>query len=753
MTGHRNSTRAGLVDATVIVAVVVLTLSILDDSYSDRSYLVAGLGPGLLLLVLAFLTRWMNEGGWWYALGATVLFAPLGALFALRSPGPYALPTLETMNRVMGETIGAPGVLVSTVPPADAEGQVMLVPFVIGYFAVGFAAWLALGTRSAVAPAVPLVLAIAGAIPVGVLVPSLLVPRGIVLAVVLVVWVSVRARRNEALVGDPRGSWATTVTALAVVVTVSLLSSVIVPDRNEDDRVLLRGDGNSDLVSGAASSALPPQVGRHRQLFRATGVPDGRRLRFAVLDHYDGYLWAPADVSPGSDGFGTFKRIGRDLSAVRDGESIEVGIEMRAGYSGDWLPLLGDLTRLDLEEFDGRSQLEDVRYNTATASAFVVGGVDPRDSYTFSSVLGDDSLTLDDRAHQATADQRQPAGEYLDRHLEPFVRPDLSRLERVLLLARYLRANGATRFTGPSLQGPDDLGRGMLGSRDMTGTPFQYAALMALGASRLGVPGRVVTGAVPGNRGIVEHQDVGVWVELQLADGTWHTLEPRRYVGADILSNDDADAAGDDPEGFVADLLDGAGARDGGENDTPDESMPAAVEDGEDAEDGAPPPRLQVALLLAGVVVALLLTLLLVPLAKWVRRSRRRRTSSWSGVYVHGWQEVLDAAQDRGTPVPEAWSRVAQARGLGAGLDLARRADAAVFAPEPPSLAEGSVFWDECQELRRTLVAGTRPRRRLWTYVTPASLLAGWARGRGHRSGGQPRHEDRRPRRQHAAGA
>ncbi len=64
---------------------------------------------------------------------------------------------------------------------------------------------------------------------------------------------------------------------------------------------------------------------------------------------------------------------------------------------------------------------------------------------------------------------------------------------------------------------------------------------------------------------------------------------------------------------------------------------------------------------------ALVGAFLLVPLAKVVRRRRRRRTTSWSGVYVNGWQEVLDAARDRGTPVPEVWSRLAQASALGAG--------------------------------------------------------------------------------------
>jgi hypothetical protein len=295
----------------------------------------------------------------------------------------------------------------------------------------------------------------------------------------------------------------------------------------------------------------------------------------------------------------------------------------------------------------------------------------------------------------------------------------------------------------------------MLGSRDMTGTPFQYAALMALGASRMGVPGRVVTGAAPGRRGVVEHKDVGVWVELQLDDGTWRTLEPRRYVGADLVHDGDPDGAGDDPGGFVADLLDGRSRGHGATTGSPEEPMPQRAEDEADAVDREPIARPQVFLrVFGGVAATVVLALLLVPLGKVLRRARRRRTSSWSEIYVNGWQEVLDTARDRGTPVPDAWSRVAQASSLGAGLDLARRADSAVFAPTPPPSRDGEEFWDGCQELRRSLAAEMGTRRRLRAQFSPASLLAGWARRRRDDSPvAQVRDEDRRARRQSPAGA
>ena len=146
-------------------------------------------------------------------------------------------------------------------------------------------------------------------------------------------------------------------------------------------------------------------------------------------------------------------------------------------------------------------------------------------------------------------------------------------------------------------------------------------------------------------------------------------------------------------------------------------------------------------------------SLVLVPLAKVVRRGRRRRTSSWSGRWVAAWQEVVDGARDRGTPVPEGWSRVAQATALGEGVELARRADAAVFAPGTTS-DDPAQYWQQCQDLRRELLVSASRRRRLWSYVNPASLLAGWARRRSTvGSVAQVSDEDRGARRQQPTGA
>ena len=487
-----------MVDGVVVVVASAMILSILDDSFADRSYLVAGLVPVVLLVSLALAIRRVHEGGWWYSLVGLAGFVPVGAWAALREPGPWLFPTLHTVTRVLTGSVDAPTTLVSTVPPVEPSGQVMLVPYLIGFLAAFPAAWFAVATTRPLAPVVPLLAALAATIPLGVLAPSLTVMRGVLVAVVLLGWAAVRARRREAFVGAGRGSAAAATAAVLTVVLVSAVAGLVVPDTGVSDRVLLSGRNDTPLV--ADTPVLPAPRTDDIRLFKASGVPDGRRLRLAVLDLYDGAAWIPAEDSPGSDGYGTFKRVGSAVTALHPGTTAVVRVRFRPGYSSDWLPMLGELTSIDLDFNPGRTDVGDVRYNQATASALVLGGVDVRDEYSFESVVGDVSFTRRDPTREPSEEQQQPGGAFLDDYLQPFDRRELLPLERVLLLARYLRTHGTVRTTENFDQSPDMLGHRMLGSQRMTGTAFQYSALMALGASRLGVAARLVTGAEPGPR-------------------------------------------------------------------------------------------------------------------------------------------------------------------------------------------------------------------------------------------------------------
>lgn len=732
--------RDTVVDAVVVVALFATVLSLLDDTFADRRHLLAGLVPVVLLVAGAVLGRRVHEGGWWYLLGAVVLFAPLGVLAALRDPGPFLVPTVDTMSRVLAQSVNAPQVLVSTVPPVDPVGVVMLAPFLIGFLAGVPAAWFAVASDRPLAPAVPVLLALAATIPLSVLTPSLLVPRAVLVTVVALVWSTARARRGSPATGARRGAAVATVVSAALVGSAAGIASLAVPHAGQPDRVLLRGD---DVLVDLRPPVLPTPGRDDVRLLRVDNLPPGHRIRFAALDVYDGTSWVAAPESPGSDGYGSFRRVGEDITPLHPGTTTVVRVRVLPGYSSDWLPTAGELTRVDFDWNPGRTEVQDVRYNQATSSALVVGGVDVRDRYSFESVLGEAGLNRLDATRDPTEEQRQPAGAFLDESLRPFDRDDLLPLERVLLLARYLRDNGTLRTWQSWDQSPAYLEHRMLGTRGATGSEFQFSAAMALGASRLGVPARLVTGAEPDRNGRVDYGDVVSWVELQLADGTWRTLEPERYVGSRVV---DGELAPTPPEEFVADQVERA--TEGRDR----EIRPSPA----DADEEAGPTPAEVASRLSwALLAAVVLVAVLAPVSRAVRRLARRRTRSWSGVYVAAWQEVLDTARDLGRPVPEGWSRVEQARRLGVDLALAREADAAVFAPAPAGAEQGRRFWQACQEARRELLRGASRRRRVRAWLSPASLVAGWAR---RRSGaafarGQVRHEDRGPRRQPAAHA
>lgn len=737
-----------VVDALVVLGSIGLVLTLLDESFWTRDYLVAGLVPVAFLVLLALVARRWAEGVWIYSLVALVAYAPMGALAALVEPGPWILPTFDSMAQVLGESVTAPRLFVSTLPPVEASGTLMLLPYAIGFLSAMPAAWLALAGTRPVAPVVPLLGCLAATIPVAVLVPDHYVLRGAVLTAALLSWTGSRARRDETLAGRHRSGLAATAASVATVACVAALVGVAVPDDDQTDRARLDPSGG-DGVGTAASASLPLPLDNGRgQLLRATGVPEGQRIRFGVLDLYDGAVWTAADESPGAGPAGSFRPLGRRVSPLSDGARAEVRFRIRPGYASAWLPLVGELTSIDLDYRDGRTQLDDVRYNQATWSAVVEGGVDPRDDYTITAVLPPDRLSPSDQTMVPVGEQVQPEGEFLDTFLEPFDRAGLAPLERVLLLGRYLRQNGAVRLSGSSSQAPIDLGLRLLGARDIVATPFQYTAVTALAASRLGVPARVVVGARPGARGLVRQRDVVSWVELQVADGGWRTLEPDRYTGTrQVRRNEEREAAAVvGASGWVDGVLKGGQAPvkipKGADIDLPPGTV---IEQGTDVWSVT-------RILTAAIGTGALLALLLVPLAKAVRRRRRSRADTATGVYVNGWQEVLDAACDRGTPVPESWGRVAQAELLGTGSDLARRADAAVFAPGRPD-DDADDFWQRCQDLRRELLAAADRRHRWWAAFNPASLVAGWARRRSDRSGRQVRHEDRGAGRQQPAGA
>ena len=360
---------------------------------------------------------------------------------------------------------------------------------------------------------------------------------------------------------------------------------------------------------------------------------------------------------------------------------MRVTVEVLAGYRSNWLPLAGALRTLTFDFLDGRTQVEDVRYNPATSSAYVVGGLGPRDDYTFEAVLDSRTVTAESEPYP-TGGPLQPAGAFLDRLLRPWRGSGLTPMQQVFSLAQYLEengrySNGATPEEARYVPGHDAerLGRDFFGAPVIVGDEEQYVAFFALAANRLGVPARVVVGAWPTDAGVVRGQDVAAWVEVRVASGGWRRIPTRTFLGDEPVAEDEPPRV--PPEDYLDRERAGAGAAAGGAGfpaaHRPAESPGRA---GRAARPGCPgrwPPR-------------------------WPPSSPpRRRAAGCSGTAARrygralgGWRELLDTARDLGRPVAPGLTRPTQAERLGVDPDVARQADAVAYAVDPPGDAAGA---------------------------------------------------------------
>ena len=359
-----------------------------------------------------------------------------------------------------------------------------------------------------------------------------------------------------------------------------------------------------------------------------------------------------------------------------------------------------------------------MRYNPATLTAMVRGGLVRRDDYAFTAVLPRSELRVGMAPYRRG--RSQPEGRFLDDALTPWRQASLTPMQRVFSVADYLRTNGRysdgaesweQRFTA----GHDAarLGAGFFEAEQMVGNHEQYAALLALAANRLGVPARVVVGAVPGDDGLVRGSDVTTWVEVRVADGSWRVLPAELYLSTRAPRR--TDPPKQDPGAFVVAEEEAAEKEEGPRAEPPTaeperETLPPSAEP-----EDSPVPRIVLG------VLALLVLVGAVPAAKWWRR-RRRRTSGSSADRVAGaWQELLDLVVDLGHPVPAGAPRPTQAAALGRGVDLARTADG-VFSATPLGDDEVARAWDLVAEERRDLLTQHGVRGRLRAWWGPVSL-------------------------------
>jgi hypothetical protein len=721
------SRRTSWLDVVAPVLLTVLALSALEGSYADRSYLVVGGLGAVTAAAVATLAWTQGRARGELLLALLVLFAPLGALFARHDGDVVTIPGIDSMSAVLTDGFTGPGQLLSTIPPADPTGAPLTMTFILGYLVAAASAGTALYGRRPVLPVLPVLLGLAVAVLLGVQDPTGVAARAVLFVVVALVWSAARGHRRSGTTGSARQVAVRGVTGLLVVgAAAGAASGVASPSApSEEPRWVLRGQvGQGEDVAGLDNPLgdfrrytrqLPGTPGNvfNETLFEVEGLPGGVPVRFATLDVYDGTSWHADNRTVVDQADSLFLRIGSEVDAPLPGRTIDVSVTLRAGYVSSWLPLAGQLTRIDFTFVDGRAQREDVRYNPATLSAMVRGGLTRRDDYEFTAVLPATTLKVGMTPYRRG--RSQPEGAFLDAALEPWRRASLSPMERVFSLADYLRTNGRysdgaqpweRRFEAG--HDAERLGEDFFEASQMVGDHEQFTAFLALAANRLGVPARAVVGAVPGTDGVVTGSDVTSWVEIRVSDGSWRILPSDLYLSTRAPRRSEPPKL--DPGTFVTQA----------EEERARKSKPPTAQPERDPlqevteEPPSTAPRVVAGVLLGAVVVGW------IPALKRLRRRRRRTTGPARDRMAGAWQELLDLVEDLGLDVP-ALPRPSQALVLGRASAAARLADD-VFAPGPPDDDAVREMWQLVDAERRALVAEHGWRGRLRAWWNPASL-------------------------------
>jgi hypothetical protein len=728
-TSRATSTRDVVVDVLAVAVLGLLVVSGLDDSYAHHGYLVVA------AVALAVTTCWgliCLAQGWSVPvyLLAVVLGLPLvGAWTVYRNVDWLGLPSAAAVERALTGALTGPAEFLTTIAPVDVEGDVLTIPFVLAYLSGALSVAFALRTRRPLLPSVPHVLALAAVILLGTAEPAELAARSIAIGGVVALWVVARDARQETSLHARRGLLVRALSAVAVVAVAGVAVGAALPDQT-GGRVVLRGRVGSGQDVSQLDSPLSTfrKFTRQatgttdnlfdRRLLEVKGLPRGAVLRIVALDQYDGSTWSPGNRTvPGDDG-ALFQRIASQVGARHEGRRVRVGVEVANAWSSSWLPLAGELTGVSFDFLDGRAQRDDVRYNVATQTGMVVGGLALGDDYTFTAVLPDSTLRRTMTAY-GTGRPRVAAGAFLDGDLAPWRTSGLPPVRQVFSLARYLRVNGrysdgssvAERRYLPG-HGQVRLGKQFIEAPTIVGDDEQYAAFMALAANRLGVPARVVVGARPEASGIVRGRDVAAWVELRVSDGTWRVLptsafmshrppkrsdvrqSPASYVQTTVPRPDTADK----PAGQVQQPQAPSRPRQRGTGHTAGGIVPIAV-------------------------LVLVLVVGLVPALKVLRLRRRWRRRLGSARVVGGWDELLDQVEDRGSDVRHGRPRVEQARMLGLPVDLAREADVLVFGRDQPADEDVAAFMSAVRTELRARAHGSRPVPRVRGWWNPRSLV------------------------------
>ena len=736
-----------LIDAGFVLALGALAMLGFWSTFDSPIYLVAGMVGLLLGVAVAHLANVLRQP--WIVVAALVIAAYflVGGAIAVREsaiggvvPTPAVLGTLSTV------AIGGWKDLITTLPPVDSTSPLVAIPYLLGLLGgtLGFA--LARRTRRPVVALVPMALMAAMVILLGTLHPRFPLIVGLGWAGAAVCWLVVRSRRRVVQIASAaaNGRVARIATGSALVVVAGLVAGVFagaLPGAEARERFVLRSVVEPPFdpavyASPAASFRRFTQGAKvlwDQQLLTVSGLAQGSRLRFATMDDYNGTVWAAQAPAVGGKGANGYQRVGSVIEQGAITAPVTYSVTVEPAYAAvsalnPWLPATGAISELEFSEATRAAHLETFRYNLTANQGIVANRLRAGDRVKITG--GQLQVATDTTAIGAGA--LTSGGEFLAPQATKWSAGQTDRWQQVLAVAKHMQASGAYSdgtAAGEARYLPGhSVGRlsAFVNAKQLVGNDEQYAATFALIANQLGVPTRVVLGAVVPEDGKIKGEHVHVWVEVRTADGSWVTVPETTFMPS---RDKKPDQVQDDPvqDRNAAQVPPPQAAKPPASADLLFDTDAGAMRTGKPGDSGfVLPGWVMAAVRIAGIPAGAILAFAIVVLgAKEARRRRRKSRGSPTTKLANGWKEIVDRAVDFGAaPAPTATRREQGTllRDLGV-TSLADRADAGVFGPGDPDDAEVAAYWSDVDAARKSMVAG----RSRWQRIRGALSLRSFA--------------------------
>ncbi|ALX66262.1 transglutaminase domain-containing protein [Microbacterium sp. XT11] len=748
--------RRWVLDIGVSALLIGVSIAGFWPTFAGPSYLLAAVGGLVLGLAIAAVAAWRRWGILVIA-GLTVAayFVFGGALALPQTAIAGVVPTLDTLQRLALGTVTSWKQLLTTVAPVSTADGHALVPFLLSLLSAVITASLALRLSHVGWALIPAGAMLVLTIALGTPEPAFPVAQGLLFAVLSIAWMALRqlwAPQNAAVsVGEVDPSRAAHMRMRRLLAGVAVLavaggagvagSAIAAPaqPRHVFRDVIIPPFNIRDYPSPLQSFRKNVRDNAEDTLFTVRGLPEGARMRIAVMDQYDGMVYNVTDGGPESSS--AFTPLRSNMAPDAEGIPVSLKVEIEK-YSGVWVPDAGAVSEIDFTGDRAEELRRSTYVNTETGTAVATSKLRSGDAYTVDTVMPaeiEDSQLADADFGKVALPKQSNVPEELASLAAETVAGAETPIEQVRALETFFAEGG---FFSHGLEG-EVLSRAghtaeristLVGGDQMIGDDEQYAVAMALLAREVGIPARVVMGYYPDEEDADDAEfaatgdDVHAWVEVNFEKFGWLPFNPT--PPEDKVPNDQNTKPKVDPKPQVLQPP-----------PPPQEpvDLPPTLPDDRKGEDESLNILgiLGVILAVGGISLAIIALLaspfIVIGAWKAARRRSRRNAARASDRISGGWNELTDRAVDYGARIAPGGTRAEEAVTVASTLTLpevtalAARADSEVFGPDEPTPEDVEAFWAEVDGIVGGLGKEAGFWKRMKARLSLRSLLGGTA--------------------------